>query len=112
MADSLYVYNFSEPHSEEQEMDFWRLHHWLERFEIRGFGLPVEKNGKWEIPEDQKGLHASGHACAPDLLKVASEIRPELLIPVHCEKPDFYVDNLSGSGIEVKLPSEGKTIEI
>ncbi|PJB50641.1 MAG: exonuclease [Chloroflexi bacterium CG_4_9_14_3_um_filter_45_9] len=111
-TDSLYVYSSSEPHSEEQEMDFWRLHHWLERFEIRGFGLPVEKNGKWEIPEDQKGLHASGHACAPDLLKVASEIRPELLIPVHCEKPDFYVDNLSGSGIEVKLPSEGKTIEI
>jgi len=122
-TDSLYVYSSSEPHNEEQEMDSWRLHHWLGHtdetfkegnvvFRIRGSGLPVEKNGKWEIPEKEKGLHASGHACGPDLLRIAREIKPELLIPVHCEKPEFYVDNLSGSGIEVILPEEGGAIEI
>ena len=108
----LYVYSSSEPHNEEQEMDFRRLHHWLERFDIRGLGLPLEKNGEWEIPEEQKGLHASGHACGPDLLRIAQEIRPEVLIPVHCERPEFYVDNLGGSEINVILPSEGGTIEI
>jgi len=76
------------------------------------FGLPIEKNGAWEIPEEEKGLHASGHACGPDLLRVAREIKPELLIPVHCEKPEFYVDRLSGSGMDVILPKEGSTIEI
>jgi ribonuclease J len=111
-AGSLYVFSSSEPHNEEQEMDFWRLHHWLERFQLRAFGLPVYRNSKWEIAEEEKGLHASGHACGPDLLRVAREIQPEVLIPVHSEKPEFYVDNLSDSGIKVILPTEGGTVEI
>jgi ribonuclease J len=111
-AGSLYVFSSSEPHNEEQEMDFRRLHHWLERFGLRGFGLPVEKNGRWEISEEERGLHASGHACGPDLLRVAREIRPEALIPVHSEKPEFYLDNLSGTGINIILPTEGGRVEI
>ncbi len=111
-AGSLYVFSSSEPHNEEQEMDFRRLHSWLERFQLQAFGLPIEKNGEWEIPEEEKGLHASGHACGPDLLRVAREIQPEVLIPVHSEKPEFYVDNLSNSGIKVILPTEGGTVEI
>ena len=111
-SGSLYVFSSSEPHNEEQEMDFRRLHSWLERFQLQAFGLPVERNGEWEIPEEEKGLHASGHACGPDLLRVAREIKPEVLIPVHSEKPEFYVDNLSNSGINVILPTEDGTVEI
>ena len=109
---SLYVFSSSEPHNEEQEMDFRRLHHWLECFQLRAFGLPVERNGEWEIPEEEKGLHASGHACGPDLLKIVREIQPEVLIPVHSEKPEFYVDNLGYSGISIILPTEYGTVEI
>jgi ribonuclease J len=111
-AGSLYVFSSSEPHNEEQEMDFWRLHHWLGHFQLRAFGLPIYRNGKWEIPEEEKGLHASGHACGPDLLRIAREIKPEVLIPVHSEKPEFYVDNLRDSGLEVILPTEYGTVEI
>ena len=85
---SLYVFSSSEPHTEEQEMDFWRLHHWLEHFQLRAFGLPVEKNGEWEIPEEEKGLHASGHACGPDLLRVAREIQPECLYRCTLKSPN------------------------
>jgi ribonuclease J len=109
---SLYVFSSSEPHNEEQEMDFRRLHNWLDRFQLRAVGLPMEKHGQWEIPEAEKGLHASGHGCGLDLLRIAREIRPELLIPVHSEKPEFYVDNLADSGIDVMLPTEHGTIEI
>jgi ribonuclease J len=109
---SLYVFSSSEPHDEEQEIDFRRLHSWLKHFGLQGFGLPVEKNGKWEIPEVERGLHASGHACGPDLLEVARRIKPEVLIPVHSEHPDFYIDHLSGSGIDVVLPAVGGTIEV
>ena len=109
---SLYIYSSSEPHNEEQEMDFWRLHHWLKHFGVKGFGLPVEKNGKWQIPEEEKGLHASGHACGPDLLQIAREIRPQVLIPVHSERPEFYEDNLGDSGMTVILPTEYGTVEI
>jgi ribonuclease J len=117
-AGSLYVFSSSEPHNEEQEMDFWRLHHWLKYFQLRAFGLPVEKNGEWEVPEEERGLHASGHACGPDLLQIVQAIQPEVLIPVHCEKPEFYeayillVNKLCGSEIKVILPTEGGTIEM
>ena len=109
---SLYVYSSSEPHDEEQEIDFRRLHNWLNHFELRGFGLPVEVNGEWQVPEDEKGLHASGHACGPDLLEIALQIKPEILIPVHSEYPEFYVEHLSRSEIDVMLPTVGGTIEI
>lgn len=33
---SLYLYSSSEPHDEEQEIDFRRLHNWLKHFELRG----------------------------------------------------------------------------
>ena len=111
-AGSLYVFSSSEPHNEEQQMDFRRLHRWMEHFGLRSIGLPVEKNGEWEIPEEQKGLHASGHACGPDLLRVAREIQPAVLIPVHSEKPEFYVDNLADSRINIILPTEAGTVEI
>jgi ribonuclease J len=119
---SLYVFSSSEPHDEEQEIDFRRLHRWLDHFKFKKFGLPVEvktysEDGKfqkseWEIPEAERGLHASGHACGPDLLEVARGINPKVLIPVHSEHPDFYVDHLSGSGIDVTLPSAGGAIEV
>ncbi len=108
----IYLYSSSEPHDEEQEIDFRRLHNWLRHFNLRGFGLPVESDGKWQIPEDERGLHASGHACGPDLLKIAQEIKPEVLIPVHSESPGFYIDHLSGSGTDIILPAVGETIEI
>ncbi|OGN99798.1 MAG: hypothetical protein A2Y59_03205 [Chloroflexi bacterium RBG_13_52_14] len=85
---------------------------------MRGFGLPVEKkkgNGKkseWEIPEAEKGLHASGHACGPDLLRIAREIKPQVLIPIHSEAPEFYKNKLRGSGIEVRLPEVCGSIEL
>ncbi len=85
---------------------------WIKQFELRGVGLPVESNGEWQVPDGEKALHASGHASGSDLLKIAHEIRPEVLIPVHSEYPSFYVDQLRDSGIRVVLPSVGATIEI
>ena len=72
----------------------------------------MELNGEWQIPDGEKGLHASGHACGPDLLKVAHEIKPEILIPVHSEYPDFYIDHLAKSRVNVILPTVGGTVEI
>ncbi len=109
-SGSLYVYSSSEPHDEEQEIDFRRLHHWLEHFQLRGFGLPVEQGGEWPIPDEEKGLHASGHACAPDLLRIVKEIKPEVLLPIHSLEPDFYVEQLRGSSVKVILPGSGQTI--
>ncbi len=107
---SLYVYSSSEPHDEEQEIDFRRLHKWLEHFNIRGFGLPVEENDIWRIPEAEQGLHASGHACGADLLKIVQDIKPDILIPVHSEHPELYINPLEESDIEIILPEADKTV--
>lgn len=108
---SLYVYSSSEPHDEEQEIDFRRLHEWLTHFGIKGFGLPVKNGDRWRIPDGEWGLHASGHACGPDLIEIVRQIQPEVVIPVHSEQPDFYQNHL-GDGIEVILPNVGGTIEV
>jgi ribonuclease J len=106
---SLYVFSSSEPHDEEQEIDFRRLHEWLKHFGIKGFGLPVEvkkENGKseWEIPEAEKGLHASGHASGADVARAIREIDPQVIIPVHTENPGWFKERFDG----VLVPEEGK----
>jgi ribonuclease J len=105
---SLYLFSSSEPHDEEQEMDFWRLHNWLRHFGIKGYGLPIEVKGEWQIPEEERGLHASGHACGRDLVDIAREIHPEVLIPIHSEHPGDYNQGLAGSGIKVILPDASR----
>jgi ribonuclease J len=111
-AGSLYLFSSSEPHDEEQEIDFRRLHNWIRHFDLTPFGLPVETHGVWQIPEEQRGLHASGHACGPDLIEVARTINPRCLIPIHSEQPEFYEQALAGSGIEVRLPKAGGSLTI
>jgi ribonuclease J len=108
----LYVYSTSEPHDEEQEIDMERLHNWLDRFGFKGFGLPIKVKDKYEIPEIERGLHASGHACGKDLLEIARSINPKVLIPVHSQSPGFYKEKLEGSGINVILPVEGQSLEL
>lgn len=109
---SLYVYSCSEPHDEEQEIDFYRLHQWLKYFGIKGFGVHVKKGDKWQVPDGEEGLHASGHACGSDLLAIAREIESEVLIPIHSESPEFFLEHLENSGIKVILPEPGEAIEI
>jgi ribonuclease J len=111
-AGSLYLFSSSEPHDEEQEIDFRRLHNWLKHFEMRPFGLPVEERGGWQIPDDQRGLHASGHACGRDLLRIAQEIKPEVIIPVHSEHPEFYAEHLEDRNVRTMFPAIGERIEI
>ncbi|MFH1381920.1 MAG: MBL fold metallo-hydrolase [Chloroflexota bacterium] len=108
---SLYLYSSSEPHDEEQEIDFRRLHNWLEHFAIKSIGLPLEQNGQWQIPENGRGLHASGHACGTDLLEIARQINPAILIPVHSQHPESYVQSL-GNDMTVISPKLGETVKI
>ncbi|MCX6013922.1 MAG: hypothetical protein NTV30_11100, partial [Chloroflexi bacterium] len=109
---SLYVFSSSEPHDEEQEIDFHRLHNWLEHFGMKGFGLPLEINGQWQIPEAERGLHASGHACGPDLIDAARNINPEILLPVHSEFPQYYKEQLKNIKTKVCITDQGNTIEV
>ncbi|PIU54768.1 MAG: hypothetical protein COS88_06595 [Chloroflexi bacterium CG07_land_8_20_14_0_80_51_10] len=64
----------------------------------------------WDIPEDEKGYHSSGHACGGDLLDLIRRINPRILIPIHTEHPEYFVQNLKDTGIRVRVPTEGQPI--
>ncbi len=58
------------------------------------------------MPSFERGYHASGHASGEELLRMVEEIEPEVVIPVHTERPEFFVERLSG--VRVVLPMEGE----
>ncbi len=107
-----YVYSSSEAYTEEQEMDFRRLRNWLEHFDLRSVGLPYEaRQAIAALPEEEQGLHASGHASADELLTLAREIGPKTLVPIHTENPAYFAEHLRGTGIEVRVLGYGDAWE-
>jgi|Deesub1362A_J573_1020465.scaffolds.fasta_scaffold00230_17 ribonuclease J len=111
--ESAYIYSSSELYDEEQEIDFRRLHAWLEHFQIKGIGLPREiAYRKWEIPEDEKALHASGHAAGPELIEMVCLIKPQYVLPVHTERPEYFREHLRDTDIKVRIAEPGECINI
>lgn len=109
VSGGTYVYSSSEAYSEEQELDFGRLRNWLEHFRIRSVGLPYEKGQSIAaLPEEEQGLHASGHASAKDIMDFVREIGPRTVVPIHTENPGYFGEQLRGTGIEVRVLEYGE----
>jgi ribonuclease J len=98
-----YIYSSSEAYNEESVLDLWRLRNWLRTFEVEFIGDPDRK-------EEHRELHASGHASGADLLSMIKQIYPQVLIPIHTEKPELFAKSLTGTRIKVCLPERGKPI--
>ncbi|MFC1930356.1 MBL fold metallo-hydrolase RNA specificity domain-containing protein, partial [Chloroflexota bacterium] len=115
--NGVYIYSSSEVFDEEGGIDMKRLHNWADHFHLKKVGLPVPTVGTndpddWEIPPEQQGLHASGHAGGPELIEMIKLISPEILLPVHTLHKEVFARELEGTGIEVRFPSPGKTIQV
>ena len=107
----LYVYSSSEAYTEEQEMDFERLRNWLGHFGIRSVGLPYEKRQSISaLPEEEQGLHSSGHASADDIMDFVREINPRTVVPIHTENPGYFLDHLRDTDVEVAIREYGGTL--
>lgn len=100
----VYIYSSSEAHGEEQEIDMLRLWEWLRFFRMEVHGFEVEAGAL----RFDGALHASGHAGPEDLLFIAREIAPQTLIPIHTERPEFYLEHLRGEPIEVRTLVNGE----
>jgi len=105
----IYIYSTSEAFSEEMEMDVRRLKNWLDFFGIEPVGFDIS-------PRDEliffKGYHASGHISGEELIEVIKTIKPKILIPVHTEKPQLFLEKLAGEPIKVVLPQKGIPISL
>lgn len=99
----IYIYSGSEAYNEEQRLDLERLRNWLSYFGMDFRGDP-------ESLQERNLFHASGHASGKELLEIIKQIKPDILIPVHTENPEFFAQNLKGEEIKICLPEEGKTI--
>ncbi len=98
----LYLYSSSRAYDDEQKIDMQRLHRWVEHFHLRFAG----------DPEAGERLHASGHASGPELIEMIRKVSPKVLIPVHTERPEYFWQNLQGSGIDVRHVERGQEIAL
>jgi hypothetical protein len=39
-------------------------------------------------------------------------VRPEVLVPIHTEQPEWWTENLQGTGIRVTLPELGRLVQV
>lgn len=107
---SLYLYSSHEAFNEELQLDFQRLRNWIDHFDMNAVGLPL-KELEWKSPPEEQDLHASGHASPQDLLTVAREISPEVLVPIHTQRPEFFEKGLADTDIKVDiLPGKGASL--
>jgi ribonuclease J len=90
--DAVWIKSTCEPFNEEMEIDENRKRHWLGHFKIR-----------------ERSAHASGHASGVELIEAIKTISPELVFPVHTEKPEEFKKLVEGTGTVVVLPEIGKS---
>jgi ribonuclease J len=107
---SRYIRAQCEPFSDEMELDEERLINWLDAFGI-GYKL-----GETPVPDGctnpncsklRKRIvrsHVSGHASRPELKELIVKINPELLFPVHTERPEMFAELIKGNDIDVIIP--------
>ena len=109
-----YIYSGSGSFDEEADFDFGRLDNWINKLGLKKVGFEMESikghRGKdILVPRFTGGLHASGHASKEELIEMIDRIRPEYLVPVHTENPDYFVENVTSVPKENILLAKGGT---
>ncbi|MEM5777060.1 MAG: MBL fold metallo-hydrolase [Candidatus Aenigmatarchaeota archaeon] len=86
---SVYIYSTSEPHNEEQLIDFNRMKNWLNYFNLKYFTV-----------------HASGHANSEEIKEIVKRIGAKKVVPIHTEHPLMFKNFVK----DLVIPEYGKTI--
>jgi mRNA degradation ribonuclease J1/J2 len=61
---------------------------------------------------DRARLHASGHATGPQLRDFVQRVHPRMLIPIHTQHPEWWLEALAGTDVAITLPEVGQQIPI
>jgi ribonuclease J len=91
---SNFILSSSEPYNEEQALEFDKLTNWLNHF-----GLPSYH------------IHCSGHMMPNDMKKIAGDIAPQRIFPIHTENPELVGRYLSKIA-KIELPVKGCTFSL
>ncbi|MBT9164960.1 MAG: Ribonuclease J 2 [candidate division WS2 bacterium] len=101
LSHGTFIYSSSEAYTEEQKFDLKRLRNWLKLFNFEFVGDPDNKD--FNLP-----LHVTGHAYPDTIKEVIQRIEPQILIPIHTEKPEKFIDIAPLS--RVLIPVYGETL--
>ena len=82
VAGSVWIYSSCERFNEEMQIDLERLRAWTDKHEMVYLG--------GDEKDRNNPFHVSGHACRSDLLKLIEIISPQVVIPIHTEKPELF----------------------
>jgi ribonuclease J len=104
ISGGVYLFSNSRAYDDEQKADLGRLRAWVQWLGLDLIGDPEDKSSRT--------LHASGHACGDELLEFVRTVKPEILIPIHTEHPEWWEDKLMGTGVEIRKPEVGKGIPV
>jgi len=66
------------------------------------------------VSEEERGLHASGHADGKSLAEVVREIAPRVLVPIHTEQRgiEYFRQRVLEPGMKMELPVYGAPINL
>lgn len=85
------------------------LDHYTEEYIDDNYSIS-RKLMEFGIPSYQ--IHASGHVMPHDLYKFIINVKPNKLVPIHTENPQFFKKLFKDSEIEVLIPRKYGKIEI
>lgn len=105
--NAIYIYSTSEAFNEEMQLDLDKITAWIDHFRMEWVGYPGDRNGNGR----QRGFHASGHIDGSGLIEMINRIRPQCLIPIHTETPEFFIENFSAM-TRVVIPETGQRINL
>ncbi len=89
---SIFILSSSEPVNEEREISFDKLLNWLEHFGIASYHI-----------------HSSGHATPLDIRELIERGDPQIIIPIHTERPKLFRNFIGTRNVKGWfLPSGGE----
>ena len=94
-AGSCYILSSSEPINEEMELDFDKLINWLSHY-----GIP------------QYHIHVSGHIMPLQLREIIENLNPNILFPIHCERPEIFRNFVSDLNCKTVIPVKNEKYKV
>jgi ribonuclease J len=104
---ALLIYSSSAAYSDQARGEHAALGYWAAMFGMRTEGIQFHGS---RCEYDPK-FNSSGHLSHEDIVEVIDRVRPEILVPVHCEHPEMFKE-IAPKDVKVVLPEVGKTIRL
>ncbi|MHA1952241.1 MAG: MBL fold metallo-hydrolase RNA specificity domain-containing protein, partial [Candidatus Thorarchaeota archaeon] len=71
---SCFIWSRSDPFDEEGSIELAKVENWLSHFKL---GEPIP-------------MHCSGHLSGPEVKDLIDRTQPEIVVPIHTEKPQAF----------------------